>query len=255
MQNILAGHTNSYHTYTLDEALEGHREAPASSTSSCRAVRGWTEHVPLEATPRTSRTIKAKLAHWGLNASSLSGHSDLTTAEGLVDGKKAVDLCPQLGHHLMNTAIGGHYSEDEDKAAFMGYIHELADYAAATRGVHLARGPRRHHGDRPDFDPADRGDRPAQRRHQLRHGELRLLRRGRGRAMTSGRSCPILKHIHLKDKRAARASGISPRSARATSTSGGCSRSWRRKATRRRSASRSSSAGCPGRRWKRCTAR
>ena len=28
----------------------------------------------------------------------------------------------------MNTAIGGHYSENEDKAAFMGNIHELADY-------------------------------------------------------------------------------------------------------------------------------
>jgi L-ribulose-5-phosphate 3-epimerase len=45
-----------------------------------------------------------------------------------------VDLCPQLGITLMNTAIGGHYSENEDKAAFMGHIHELADYAA-ERGV------------------------------------------------------------------------------------------------------------------------
>jgi hypothetical protein len=31
----------------------------------------------------------------------------------------------------MNTAIGGHYSESEDEEAFMGNIHELADYAAA----------------------------------------------------------------------------------------------------------------------------
>ena len=37
----------------------------------------------------------------------------------------------------MNTAIGGHYSEDEDKAAFMGNIHELADYAA-ERGVEIS---------------------------------------------------------------------------------------------------------------------
>ncbi len=35
---------------------------------------------------------------------------------------------------MLNTAIGGHYSENENKDAFMANIHELADYAAA-RGV------------------------------------------------------------------------------------------------------------------------
>src|SRR5512136_206193 len=113
MQNILAGHTNSYHTYTLDEALEG-IAAAGFKYVELSAVRGWTEHVPLEATPADIAAIKAKLAHWGLTASALSGHSDLTTPPGLVDAKKAVDLCPQLELGLMNTAIGGHYSENED---------------------------------------------------------------------------------------------------------------------------------------------
>ena len=36
-----------------------------------------------------------------------------------------------MGIEIMNTAIGGHYSESEDEEAFMGNIHELADYAAA----------------------------------------------------------------------------------------------------------------------------
>jgi sugar phosphate isomerase/epimerase len=36
-----------------------------------------------------------------------------------------------MGIAIMNTAIGGHYSEDENEEAFMGNIHELADYAAA----------------------------------------------------------------------------------------------------------------------------
>ena len=36
----------------------------------------------------------------------------------------------------MNTAIGGHYSEQEDEAAFMGNIHQLAD-AAAARDIRL----------------------------------------------------------------------------------------------------------------------
>jgi L-ribulose-5-phosphate 3-epimerase len=136
MDNVLAGHTNSYHTYGLDEALEGIAGAGFKYVE-LSAVRGWTEHVPLEATDAQIAEIKAKLNRLGLKASALSGHSDLTTAEGVVDGKKAVDLCTKLGLSLMVTAIGGHYSEDEDKDSFMGYIHDLADYAAG-QGVALA---------------------------------------------------------------------------------------------------------------------
>jgi sugar phosphate isomerase/epimerase len=136
MNNILAGHTNSYHTYGLDEALEGIAQAGFKYVE-LSAVRGWTEHVPLEATDAQLEEIQAKLDRWALKASALSGHSDLTTAAGVEDGKKAVDLCARLGLSLMNTAIGGHYSEDEDQASFMAYIHELADYAA-ERGVTLA---------------------------------------------------------------------------------------------------------------------
>lgn len=135
MQNILAGHTNSYHTYGLDEALRG-IAAAGFEYVELSAVMGWTEHVPIDATDDQIAALKVKLDQLGLKTSALSGHSDLTTAEGVVVGKKAIDLCTKLGVSLMNTAIGGHYSEDEDKDAFMGHIHELADYAA-ERGVVL----------------------------------------------------------------------------------------------------------------------
>jgi L-ribulose-5-phosphate 3-epimerase len=135
MNNILAGHSNSYHTYGLDAALEGIAKAGYRYVE-LSAVRGWTEHVPLEAADKDIREIRAKLAHWGLKPASLSGHSDLTTASGLVDGKKALDLCEKFELTIMNTAIGGHYSEDENKSAFMEHIGELADYASA-RGVKL----------------------------------------------------------------------------------------------------------------------
>jgi sugar phosphate isomerase/epimerase len=136
VNNLLAGNTNSYHTYGLDEALEGIAQAGFKYVE-LSAVRGWTEHVPLEATDAQIAEIKAKLDRLGLGASALSGHTDLTTAEGVAGGKMAVDLCTRFGLSIMNTAIGGHYSEDEDKGSFMGYIHDLADYAA-DRGVTLA---------------------------------------------------------------------------------------------------------------------
>lgn len=61
----------------------------------------------------------------------------MTTAGGVALGKKAVDLCQKLGLDILCTAIGGHYSEDEDKSAFMSHIQDLADYAAA-HGVTIA---------------------------------------------------------------------------------------------------------------------
>jgi len=199
MQNILAGHTNSYHTYTLDEALEGIATAGFKYVE-LSAVRGWTEHVPLEATSGEIAEVKARLAHWGLTASALSGHSDLTTAAGLVDGKKAVALCPQLGLTIMNTAIGGHYSENEDKAAFMGHIHELADYAAA-RGVQISL---EVHGDImgsgalsipliQEIGRANVG---------INYDTANCVFYGGVPAVDDIGPCvPYLKHIHLKDKR------------------------------------------------------
>ena len=129
-KNRLGGHTNSYHTYGIEEALEG-IAAAGYKFVELSAVRGWTEHVPLGTDGKTLGGIQRQMNQLGLIPISLSGHSDLTTKDGLKDGLLAVDLCERLGIDIMNTAIGGHYSENEDEAAFMGNIHELADYAAA----------------------------------------------------------------------------------------------------------------------------
>ena len=53
MDNPLAGHTNTYHSYGHEEALEGSRR-PGTNTSSS-AVPGWTEHVDLDADPAELR--------------------------------------------------------------------------------------------------------------------------------------------------------------------------------------------------------
>ena len=81
----LAGHTNSYHTYGLDEALAGIAAAGFRGVE-LSAVPGWTQHLDLSGTEEIRRT----LARHGLTAVSLSAHSDLTTREGLQHGVKAV---------------------------------------------------------------------------------------------------------------------------------------------------------------------
>jgi sugar phosphate isomerase/epimerase len=129
----LAGHTNSYHTYSFDEALAGIAGAGFKGVE-LSAVPGWTEHVDLNADPGS---VRDKLDGYGLTAVSLSGHSDLTTREGLTHGIKAARWAGRYGLPVLNTAVGGHESADENEAAFLGNIGELAD-AAEEAGVVVA---------------------------------------------------------------------------------------------------------------------
>ena len=124
----LAGHTNSYHSYSLEQALEGIAKAGFRHVE-LSGVNGWTEHVPVPANEAEIREVKAKLESHGLQANSFSGHSDLTTPEGLEDGRRALQTADKLGIALFITAIGGHYKEGEDKAAFMRHIRTLASDA------------------------------------------------------------------------------------------------------------------------------
>jgi sugar phosphate isomerase/epimerase len=129
----LAGHTNTYHTYSFDEALAGIAGAGYKGVE-LSAVPGWTEHVDLDADPEETR---GRLKEYGLEAVSLSGHSDLTTAEGLEHGIKAVRWAADFGLPIVNTAVGGHQSADENEAAFLANVGELAD-AADEAGVVVA---------------------------------------------------------------------------------------------------------------------
>jgi L-ribulose-5-phosphate 3-epimerase len=130
MANPLAGHTNTYHTYGFDEALAGIAEAGYTHVE-LSAVPGWTEHVDLDADPAE---VRRKLDDYGLEPVSLSAHSDLTTAEGLEHGIKGVRWAADFGIPIVNTAIGGHASQDEDERGFLENVGELAD-AADVAGV------------------------------------------------------------------------------------------------------------------------
>ena len=132
MDNPLAGHTNTYHTYGLDEALRGIAAAGFSNVE-LTAVPGWTEHVELNG----SDELRRKLDEHGLTAVSLSGHSDLTTREGLEHGVKAVRWAADFGIPIVNTAVGGHASKEESEQAFLANIGALAD-AAEAAGVTVA---------------------------------------------------------------------------------------------------------------------
>jgi L-ribulose-5-phosphate 3-epimerase len=132
MDTPLAGHTNSYHAYRLEEALAGIAEAGFRHVE-LSAVPGWTEHVRFDG----GEDLRRQLLRHELTAVSLSAHSDLTTRDGLQHGIQAVRWAAGFGIPIVNTAIGGHASREENERAFLENIGELAD-AAQAAGVVVA---------------------------------------------------------------------------------------------------------------------
>ena len=136
MADRLAASTNSYHTYTLEEALAGIAAAGFSSVE-LTSVPGWTEHVTRDADANELANVKALLAKHGLTAVSLSGHSDLVTDDGVTQFRKALRLCKELGIPMITTSTGGHDASsagslDHQREEFLKRIGPLADEAAAN---------------------------------------------------------------------------------------------------------------------------
>lgn len=135
MADRLAASTNSYHSYSLEEALDGIARAGFRSVE-LTSVPGWTEHVTRDADDAELDNVRALLAQHGLTAVSLSGHSDLVTDEGMDEFRKALRLCRALGISKITTSTGGHDASsagslDEQREAFLARIGTLADEAAA----------------------------------------------------------------------------------------------------------------------------
>ena len=130
----IAGHTNTYHTHALSDALNGIERAQLRWVE-LSAVPGWTEHVNLDRDGPAE--VRKRLDRHGLLASSLSAHSDLTTAKGVRHAQKAITWASEYGLSIVNTAIGGHASEGEDEDAFLDNIGALAD-AADVAGIVIA---------------------------------------------------------------------------------------------------------------------
>ena len=134
MPDRLAASTNSYHSYSLEEALDGIAGAGFRSVE-LTSVPGWTEHVRRDVDDEEIETVKNLLAKYRLTPVSLSGHSDLVSDEGVAEFRKALDIARKLGITKITTSTGGHAdtsggSLDEQRTAFLERIGPLADEAA-----------------------------------------------------------------------------------------------------------------------------
>ncbi|MEJ7839263.1 MAG: sugar phosphate isomerase/epimerase family protein [Thermomicrobiales bacterium] len=134
MADRLAVSTNTYHSYSFEEALAGISAAGFTSVE-LSSVPGWTEHIPRHATEAELDIVKDQLARYSLEAVSLSGHSDLTSNDGVAEFKHAIRIASYLGIRYLTTSTGGHDDSssgtlDEQRAAVVPHIQAIADLAA-----------------------------------------------------------------------------------------------------------------------------
>lgn len=128
LPNRLAAVTSSYLPYSLEEALAG-IAAAGFRFVELAAIRGIIEHVPPDAEDYDVSRVLRLLNQYALTPVALSAHSNLTTARGVKDAYRALDLCERMGIPIMNTAVSGAEDVPEDEVAFLRHIGGLADYA------------------------------------------------------------------------------------------------------------------------------
>jgi L-ribulose-5-phosphate 3-epimerase len=135
MAERLTGLTNTYHTYSLEDALASIAAAGFKSVE-LTSVPGWTEHVRRDAGAEELAHIKDLLRQHGLTAVSLAGHSDLVSEAGTAEFRKALNIAQKLGIGYVTTSTGGHDASsggslEDQRNHFLSHIRPLADEAAA----------------------------------------------------------------------------------------------------------------------------
>jgi sugar phosphate isomerase/epimerase len=113
MENQIGVSTNSYHGFSVDEALEGIAAAGFKQVE-LNAVKGWTEHImPTMGESEIKRIIK-KMSGLGISCIGLSGHCNLMDEERLRDFRDNMKLAHTLGCRYIISSTGeAHFGKGE----------------------------------------------------------------------------------------------------------------------------------------------
>lgn len=110
---IYAGHTNSYHGFSLEQALQSIAKT-GFKYCELAAVKGWTEHVRSDMTDEELAEVKALLKKYDITPISLSGHCNLMDEARLDDFVKNIELAAKLGcKYIISSAGEAHFAKNE----------------------------------------------------------------------------------------------------------------------------------------------
>ncbi len=114
MKHKVGVSTNTYHGFSLEQALDGISKAGFKFVE-LTGVSGWTEHVASSMDSTQLENVRALLEKFGLTAIALSGHSNLMDSQQLEGFQKNIDLAGKLGCDFIVSSTGeAHDSTNHD---------------------------------------------------------------------------------------------------------------------------------------------
>ncbi len=132
MKHKFAVSTNTYHGYTLSEALTGITKTGISAVELL-AVRDWTEHVMADMPKEELCSIRKDIVNKGLVSVAMSGHCNIMGKEGYKAFVKNIELAQFFRCKYIITELGENHSKragQEKYNAQVKVVKELANLCA-----------------------------------------------------------------------------------------------------------------------------
>ncbi|WP_337017376.1 sugar phosphate isomerase/epimerase family protein [Oceanobacillus massiliensis] len=112
MFNQLAINSNTYHGYSLEDAVKGASEAGFTQIELA-AVKDHTAHVLPDMSANELERIKDLLEEYGMTCIGIGAHSNLMREEGIANLLKSIDLATLFDCRYVVTATGdAHHDSD-----------------------------------------------------------------------------------------------------------------------------------------------
>lgn len=130
MKRIIAVNSNTYHGYSLDDAISGISKA-GFKYIELTATKGWTEHVFPTMTFEELCRIKDSLKKAELTPISMSGHCNLMDTERLSDFILNIKLASFFGCDYIISSIGEAHLKDRAETSdeeVAKHIKEIVPY-------------------------------------------------------------------------------------------------------------------------------
>ncbi|MFF2445607.1 sugar phosphate isomerase/epimerase family protein [Neobacillus sp. NPDC058068] len=105
MLEQLAINSNTYHGYSLEDAVKGARKA-GFTQMELSAVKSHTAHVLAEMSPKELNSVKELLRDYGMKCVGIGAHSNVMKEEGITNLLKSVDLAVEFDCNYIITATG-----------------------------------------------------------------------------------------------------------------------------------------------------
>lgn len=112
MKRIIAVNSNTYHGFTLGDAIMGISEAGFKYVE-LTATKGWTEHVFPNMSFEKLAQIKEELSNHGLKPYAMSGHCNLMDKERIEDFIMNIRLAVFFGCDYIISSIGEAHIKDK----------------------------------------------------------------------------------------------------------------------------------------------